>query len=219
MEQIELTAAPRQVIGKQVKALRRSGQVPAILYGRSMEPVALQVDARTLNRVLSQVGQSQLIKLNVEGQEPQMALAREIHREPITGSLYHVDFMAVSMTERIKVQVQIALVGESPAVQRGEGVLVQALNSVDIECLPGDLINAIRVDVSVLDKVDAQVAVKDLSVPAGIQILANPDEMVVRVTPVREEKVEEVVPVAEVAAEVEVIEKGKKEEEVPEEAK
>jgi large subunit ribosomal protein L25 len=90
---------------------------------------------------------------------------------------------------------------------------------VDIECLPGDLINAIRVDVSVLDKVDAQVAVKDLSVPAGIQILANPDEMVVRVTPVREEKVEEVVPVAEVAAEVEVIEKGKKEEEVPEEAK
>jgi large subunit ribosomal protein L25 len=217
MEQIELTAAPRQVIGKQVKALRRSGQVPAILYGRSMEPVALQVDARTLNRVLSRAGQSRLIKLSVEGQEPQMALAREIHREPITGSLYHVDFMAVSMTERIKVQVQIALVGESPAVQRGEGVLVHALNSVDIECLPGDLIDAIRVDVSVLDKVDAQIAIKDLAVPAGIQILANPDEMVVRVTPVREEKVEEVVPEAEAVAEVEVIEKGKKEEEVPEE--
>jgi large subunit ribosomal protein L25 len=217
MEQIELTAAPRRVIGKQVKALRRSGQVPAILYGRSVEPVALQVDARTLNRVLSRAGQSRLIKLNVEGREPHMALAREIHREPITGSLYHVDFLAVSMTERIKVQVQIALVGESPAVQRGEGVLVHALNSVDIECLPGDLIDAIRVDVSGLDKVDAQIAIKDLAVPAGIQILANPDEMVVRVTPVREEKVEEVVPVAEAAAEVEVIEKGKKEEEVSEE--
>jgi large subunit ribosomal protein L25 len=219
MEQIELTAAPRQVIGKQVKALRRSGQVPAILYGRNVQPVALQVDARTLNRVLSRVGQSRLIKLNVEGREPQMALARDIHREPITGNLYHVDFMAVSMTERIKVQVQIALVGESPAVQRGEGVLVHALNSVDIECLPGDLIDVIRLDVSKLDKVDAQITVKDLPVPEGIQVLANPDEMVVRVTPVREEKVEEVVPVAEAAAEVEVIEKGKKEEEVPEETK
>jgi len=219
MEQYELTAAPRQVIGKQVKALRRAGQVPAILYGRNVEPMALQLEARSLNRVLSRVGQSRLIKLNVQGQpEPHMALARAIHREPITGSLYHVDFLAVSMTEKIKVQVQVILVGESPAVQRGEGVLVHALNSIEIQCLPGDLMDAIRVDVSTLDKVDAQVAVKDLKVSEGIEILAGPDEMVVRVTPVREEKVEEVVPVvAEAAAEVEVIEKGKKEEEVPEE--
>jgi len=219
MEQYELTAAPRQVIGKQVKALRRAGQVPAILYGRNVEPTALQLEAKSLNRVLSRVGQSRLIKLNVQGQpEPQMVLARAIHREPITGSLYHVDLMAVSMTEKIKVQVQVILVGESPAAQRGEGVLVQALNSVEIECLPGDLMNAIRVDVSALDKVDAQITVKDLKVSAGVEILAEPDEMVVRVTPVREEKVEEAVPVAaEAAAEVEVIEKGKKEEEAPEE--
>jgi large subunit ribosomal protein L25 len=112
--------------------------------------------------------------------------------------------------------VRIVLVGESPAVQRGEGVLVHALNTVQIECLPGDLIDSIRLDISGLDKVDAHYSVKDLSVSAGVQILADPDETVVRVTPVREEKVEEAVPTAEVAAEVEVIEKGKKEEEVPE---
>jgi large subunit ribosomal protein L25 len=219
MEQFELTAAPRQVIGKQVKALRRAGQVPAILYGLNMEPVPLQLEIKSLNRVLSHVGQSRLIKLSVQGQrEPHMALARAIHREPITGGLYHVDFMAVSMTEKIKVQVPVVLVGESPAVQRGEGVLVHAINNVEIECLPGDLIDAIRVDVSMLDKVDAQIVVRDLKAFAGVEILAEPDEMVVRVTPVREEKVEEVVPVAaEAAAEVEVIEKGKKEEEVPEE--
>jgi large subunit ribosomal protein L25 len=159
-----------------------------------------------------------LIKLNVAGwPQSQMVLAREIQREPITGSLYHVDFMAVSMTERIKVQIQVVLVGESPAAQRGEGVLVHAINNVEIECLPGDLMNVIRVDVSTLDKVDAQITIKDLKVSEGIKILADPDEMVVRVTPAREEKVEEVVPTVEVAAEVEVIEKGKKEEEVPEE--
>src|SRR5512137_2153491 len=163
MEELELSAAPRQVVGKQVKALRRAGQVPAILYGRNVEPVLIQLDVKPLNRVLSRAGQSRLIKLNVQGRaEPHMALARAIHREPITGNLYHVDFMAVSMTDKIKVQVQVILVGESPAVQRGEGVLVHALNNVQIECLPDDLMDAIRVDVSTLDKVDEQIAVKDL---------------------------------------------------------
>jgi large subunit ribosomal protein L25 len=218
MDKIELNAAPRKVIGKQVKALRRAGLVPANLYGRSVEPASLQIDAKTLNRVLMYAGQSRLITLNVQGREPVMTIAREIQREPITGSLYHVDLFAVSMTERIKLDVRIILVGESPAVQRGEGVLVHALNTVQIECLPGDLIDSIRLDISGLDKIDAHYAVKDLSVSAGVQILADPDETVVRVTPVREEKVEEVVvPTAEAAAEVEVIEKGKKEEEVPEE--
>ena len=219
MDEIELYAAPRKVIGKQVKALRRAGLVPANLYGRSVEPASLQIDAKTLNRVLMYAGQSRLITLNVQGREPVMTIAREIQREPMTGSLYHIDLFAVSMTERIKLDVRIILVGESPAVQRGEGVLVHALNTVQIECLPSDLIDSIRLDISALDKVDAHYAVKDLPVSAGVQILADPDETVVRVTPVREEKVEEVVvPTAEAAAEVEVIEKGKKEEEeVPEE--
>ena len=218
MEQIELAVAPRQVIGKQVKALRRAGQIPVNLYGRTVEPMTLQVDARSLGRVLLRAGTTRLITLNVQGREPQVALARDIQREPITGSLYHVDFFAVSMTERIKLQVSIVLTGESPAVQRSEGVLVQAMNVVEIECLPGDLIDAIRVDVSGLDKIDAHLTVKDLPVSEGVKILADPDETVVRVTPVKEEKVEEVVPTAEVVAEVEVIEKGKKEEEeVPEE--
>ena len=218
MDQIELFASPRQVLGKQVKALRRAGLVPANLYGRAVEPLALQVDAKLLSRVLSRAGTSRLIALSVEGRkEPQLALARDIRREPITGSLYHVDFFAVLMTERIRVEVNIVVVGESPAVQRGEGVLVQALNSIQIECLPGDLVDVIRVDVSNLDKIDAQLAVKDLRVSDRVKVLADPDEMVVRVTPVREEKVEEVVPTVEAAPEVEVIEKGKKEEEVPEE--
>ncbi len=214
MEKIELAAAPRTVIGKQVKAMRRAGQVPAILYGQNMQPMPLQLDAKVLNRVLSHAGQSRLITLQLDGGE-QMALARQIHREPITGSLYHVDFLAVSMTERIQVEVPVVLIGESPAVQRNEGVLVHALNTMQIECLPGDLIDAIRLDISTLDQVDKQIAVKDLTVPEGIKILNDPDEMVVRVTPLREEKVEEAVPAAE-TPEVEVIEKGKKEEE-PEE--
>jgi large subunit ribosomal protein L25 len=219
MQQIELNAAPRKVIGKQVKALRRAGLVPANLYGRSVKPLALQVDAKSLNRVLAHASTSRLITLNVEGRpESLMALAREIQREPITGSLYHVDLFAVSMTERVKLDVRIVLTGESPAVQRGEGVLVHALNTIEIECLPGDLIDSIRLDVSGLDKVDARLAVNDLPVSAGVQILADPDETVVLVSPIREEKAEEViVPTGEAAAEVEVIEKGKKEEEEPEE--
>jgi large subunit ribosomal protein L25 len=218
MEQIELFATPRKVVGKQVKALRRTGQIPVNLYGRSVKPLALQVETKTLSRVLAHAGTSRLIKLTVQGdQDWHMTLARDIQREPITGSLYHVDLFAVSMTERIKLEVNILITGESPAVQRGEGVLVVAMNNVQIECLPGDLIDAIRVDVSNLDKIDAQITVKELAVSDRIKILADPDDTVVRVTPVKEEKVEEAVPAAEAVAEVEVIEKGKKEEEVPEE--
>jgi large subunit ribosomal protein L25 len=217
MEQIELNAAPRQVIGKQVKALRRAGQVPANLYGHSVEPQALQVEARALHRVLARTGTTRLITLNVQGHAgSQLALARDIQRESISGNLVHVDFLVVSMTEKIKVQVNIMLIGESPAVQRAEGVLVQAMNNVNIECLPGDLLDAIRLDVSKLDKIDAVITVKELPVSDRIKVLADPDETVVRVSAVKEEKVEEAVPTAE-AAEVEVIEKGKKEEEVPEE--
>ncbi len=214
MEKIELTAAPRQVIGKQVKAMRRAGIVPVVLYGRNVEPQALQIDAKVLTRVLARAGTGRLITVKLDGKE-QMALARDIQREPITGNLYHVDLMAVSMTEKIKVDVPIVLFGESPAVQRNEGVLGTTLASIQVECLPGDLVDAIRVDVSGLNKVDDQILVKDLSIPQGLEVLTPGDETVVRVTPIREEKIEEAVPAAE-APEVEVIEKGKKEEEVEE---
>lgn len=223
MEQIELNVTPRTVVGKQVSALRRSGFVPAVLYGRRVEPMSLQANDRELMRVLTRAGGSRLVALKIAGEsEPRMALVREVQREPIKGSLWHVDFYSVSMTEKITVEVPIRFEGTSPAAALNEGILTYGSDTVKIECLPGDLIDSIQVDLSGLTKVGDVIRVGELKVPDTIKILASPDDLVVRVTHITAEEVE--APVAAVAtavpAEPEVIKKGKaEEEEVVEEEK
>jgi large subunit ribosomal protein L25 len=216
MEQIELTATPRTVIGKQVKALRRAGNVPLVVYGARIQPVHLQASVKELARVLRLAGGSRLIAVKTDG-ETHMTLAREVQREPISGQILHVDLLAVSMTERLRTEVPLALDGKSPAVRRGEGVLVTGIDEIEIECLPTDLPDRIHIDLSVLDKIGAVIYVKDLRVPDAIKILTDPDEMIARVTYLAAEEVTPApVPTGE-AAEPEVITKGKVEEEVEEE--
>jgi len=219
MEEIVLNVQPRMVIGKQVKALRRAGDVPAVLYSRRGEPVILQANNRELLRVLARAGGSRLIRLNIAGaKEAPMALVREVQREPIKGTLIHVDFFGVSMTEVIKVELPIRYDGISPAVTRNEGVLIHAMDSIEIECLPGDLIDSIAIDVSILDKVGDVIRVSDLKVPATVKLLADVDATVARVSHLAGEEVEVVAGATEaIVAEPEVIKKGKAEEEEAEE--
>ena len=220
MEQIELNVQPRTVVGKQVKALRRAGEIPAVLYSRHGEPVILQANNRELLRVLARAGGSRLVKLNIAGRkEAPVALVREVQREPIKGTLIHVDFFGVSMTEAIKVELPIRYEGVSPAVTRNEGVLIHAMDSIEIECLPGDLIDAIAIDVSVLDKVGDVIRVSDLKVPDTIKLLADLDATITRVSYLTGEEVEAPTTAEAVVAEPEVIKKGKAEEEGEEEAK
>jgi len=215
MDQIVLNTSTRTVIGKQVRALRRHGQVPLVMYGAQTDAVSLQADAKELARVLRQAGGSRLIAVSTGG-ATQMTLARAVQREPISGQILHVDLLAVSMTERITVEAPIVLEGKSPAVRRGEGVLVTGINSVEIECLPGDLIDNIHVDLERLASVGDALYVKDLDVPAAVKVLADPEEMVARVTYLAaEEVVAAEAPTAE--AEPEVIARGKVEEEGEEE--
>ena len=219
MEEIVLNVQPRMVIGKQAKALRRAGDVPAVLYSRRGEPVILQANNRELLRVLARAGGSRLIRLNIAGaKEAPMALVREVQREPIKGTLIHVDFFGVSMTEVIKVELPIRYDGISPAVTRNEGVLIHAMDSIEIECLPGDLIDSIAIDVSILDKVGDVIRVSDLKVPATVKLLADVEATVARVSHLAGEEVEVVAGATEaIVAEPEVIKKGKAEEEEAEE--
>ena len=211
MEKIELAVSKRNIVGKQVNSLRRAGIIPAILYGRHIPvPMLLQMEGRVFNRVLQRAGTSRLITLNVEGDQSQLALVRQVQREPISGNFYHVDFMAVSMSDKIRLSVPVVLIGASPLVERGEGIVLQAMDAIEIECLPGDLIESVQVDISQLDQVGKEILVSDLAKAAkGIEIMADPDELIVRITFMREEELEEAAPVAE----VEVISKGKVEEE------
>ena len=220
-QQVELIAQERTVFGKQVKQLRQQGQIPGVMYGRGFDPVPVQFDHRDLRKVLSQVGGSQLISIKVQGhKKPEMALVRDVQRDPIRRDLLHVDFYRVTMTERLTAEVPLMIVGASPVIESAEGILLQGISAIEVECLPGDLVDAIEVDISDLIEVDQGVYVRDLAVPSGMDILTDQDEMIVRVVPLEEEEIVEELEeelLAPAAEEVEVITEARPEEEEGEE--
>jgi len=221
-EQVELAAEKRTMIGKQVKQLRRQGWVPGIMYGHDFDPVPLQFEERSLRQVLSSVGGSQLVGVKIEGnKQPEMALIRDVQRDPIRGNFLHVDFYRVKMTERLTAEVPLVITGGSPVIEAREGILLQGITSIEVECLPGDLVDAIEVDLSDLVEIDQGIYVRDLAVPTGIDVLTDRDEMIVRIVPLEEEELLEEEEVEEELIseleEVEVITEAKEEEVVPEE--
>lgn len=210
MEKLVIQATRRSVTGKKVGALRRDGKLPGVLYGYQIESTPILMELREASRVLAHASSSQLITINLDGKEF-ATLVREKQRDFIKGTLLHVDFQVVSLTEKIRTSVGIELAGTSPAVKDYNGVVVQELDEVEVEALPQDLPDKFVVDISGLTKIGDAVFVRDLSVPSSIQILNEPEEVVVIITGAAPEISEE--EVSEEISEPEVIERGKKEEE------
>ena len=201
MKQIEIQAAPRSVLGKKVRFLRRDGYVPVHVFGHNVESVALQADAVQLHRVLVQAGKTRIISLKVDkGSEPRNVMVREVQRNPMTGELLHVDFYQVAMAEKIKAEVPIVLVGQAPALKIKDNMLVQVLNNITVECLPALCPASVEVDLSSLAEARQEVKVKNISLPAEIAIVNDPEAAIARIVVLRAEK-EEVVAAAAVAPE------------------
>jgi large subunit ribosomal protein L25 len=217
MEELVLKANRRTLLGKQVKAMRREGKLPAVIYGHYIDPISIVLDLRETTKNLTGLAPSALVIVDVDG-ETHRALVKEKQRNKISGILLHVDFLAVSMTEKLRSQVYIEIVGVAPAIKDFSGVLVTGFDEVEVECLPQDLPERLVVDVSGLAKIGDGVYVRDLVVPEGVKILEEPESMVALIA--AQAAVEEVVaPVVEevVTEEPEIIEHGKKEEEEEEE--
>jgi large subunit ribosomal protein L25 len=210
-----LSANLRSVIGKQVRALRRQGRLPAALYGAGTEPLSIELEVRAASKILDRASGSTLLQLHLEGQE-HMVLVREVQRDVIRRNLLHVDFLKVAMDVRITAEVPIELVGRAPAVEELGGVLVTGINSVEVEALPSDLRDRVTVDLETLVKIDDSITAGDLFLGEGVELLTDPAELVARVIYQVEEVLEEVVEpeVVPVAAEPELVERGKREEEL-----
>lgn len=208
---IQLVATQRTVTGKQVGQLRRAGQLPAVMYGPVTPPQPIQLDAREAGRLLRRVHGAQLIDLTVDGQAHKVLL-QDLQRNSIRGDFEHVDFYAVDMTREIRVRLPIHLVGASFAVTSLSGVLVRGLTELEIECMPADLIDSVDADLTPLKEIGSVITVKDIYAPKTIKVMNDPDDMVARVTyQAKEEDLS--TPTTATTADVEVIEKGKIEEE------
>lgn len=213
METYALKAAKRTVLGKRAKQLRVDNILPAVLYGPNVKTQPIQLDARSFQRIFDATGESSLIDLTVDEDEPMKVLVHDTSRDPLTGHITHVDFYQVDMSKKITTDVELSFTGEPPAVKEAGGVLVTPIDSIEVECLPKALVHEITVPLDGLRTFKDSVTVKDLVVPEGITIMHAPEDVVALVKPPRSDKEMEELEqeVSEDVADVEKIEGEKKE--------
>ncbi len=203
-EKYTLSLEPRAVLGKKVKRLRRSGILPATVYGKGVEPIAVQVDARSFNAVYRQAGRTSLVELHIAGRQPLAAFIHALQRHPVTRDIIHADFRAVDLSQEVEVAVPLHIEGESPLVASGEAVLNQVLNVVEIRALPSNIPAHLTVDISGLDAFDKNIHVRDLALPPGVALATPGDELVVGLAHARAAEEEEAA-AAETPAEPELV--------------
>jgi len=207
MKALELEVSKRDVTGKKVRFLRRQGFIPGNIYGHGIESIAVQTDAKALKQLLVHTGQTDLISLKLPGAKaPAKVLLRDIQRNPRNNELLHVEFYQVRMTEKIKADVPLVLLGEAPVLKKVKGSsLLQLIDALHIEALPDDLPHNVEVDVSVLDEIDQVIYIKDIPLSKGVTLFSEEDWVVVKVAEARKVEEEVVEEITEEAEEVEVV--------------
>lgn len=203
MQKNTLKAEKRKVLGRKVKKLRREGVLPANIYGKKIKSLSIKFPVVDFEKVYKAAGETGIVEITV-GKQKKPVLISNVQLDPVTDKPLHVDFHQVDLKEKTTADVPIELIGESPAEKQGLGTVVQSINEIEVEALPKDLPDKFEIDLSKLVKVDQTVQVKDLVVDTKkVKILAEAEQMIVKVEPPRKE--EEVAP-------------PPSEEEVPEEA-
>lgn len=202
--------------GKNVnRRLRKSGRIPAVIYGPGKQPIAVSVNPNEIRAILhSESGKNTIFGVTVDGAAQHNAMIKDYQLDPIKGGLMHTDLLEIAMDRKLQLTVDIELIGDPEGVKIGGGIMDFVTRSIEVECLPSDIPESIKVDVSHL-KINDYIRVKNLQVDPKVTVLTEPEVVVVTVVP----PVKEEVPVEAAAAEPEVIKKGKTAEEGEEEKK
>lgn len=203
MDNLQLKATDRKP-GKITPAkLRKTGLLPAVLYGNKVPNQSLTVNLGEFEKVLRKAGESTIVNLMTEDGKTHPVLIHETQKHYLTSQPIHVDFYEVSMTTKLKAKVALEFTGEAPAVKTAGGVLVKVLNEVEVECLPADLPHNIAVSLLSLKTLQDTIHVKNLEAPAKVKILTPGDELVVKVQPPRDVEADLAAPVVEDVSKVE----------------
>jgi len=193
MKHATLEAEPRTVLGKKVGRLRRAGKLPANIYGHNVQSTAITLDAHDFGLLYRHLLPTTVIDINVVGQTRPVLLAKAT-TSPRSGQPIHIEFKQVNLREKVTATVQIVGVGESEMLARGDAVLLQSLDSLQVSALPDDLPPDVEVDLSALVDFDVAIHVGDLMLDrAKVEVLTPRDELVFKLTPpqMRDEESEE----------------------------
>ena len=202
MATLELKATKRHIEGKKVQELRRTGVTPAHLFGPGVESLAIQCDTSNLRNILAEAGHTQLVTLKLGHEHnPRTVMIREVQIDNFRGALLHVDFYQVKLTENIRVNVPIILIGDSAAAKMKGNSLVQELNDLTVQCLPANIPNKVEVDVTPLVTADQLIRIKDLPAIKDVTIINDMGVVVARIAVEVAEVVEEKPKAAEEGAE------------------
>lgn len=181
MEQIPLTSQKRTVLGRKVKKLRAEGSIPAHVFGHKIKTIHVQVKESDFAKVYGKVGETGIVNLAVDGQRKPV-LIRNVQVHPVTDAPLHIDFYQVNLTEKVKVNVPVEVVGEAPAVEKKIGLLLTPISEIEIEALPADIPEKIEVDIAKLENVSDEIKIKDLKVDRSkIEIHADQELVIAQI--------------------------------------
>ncbi len=155
------------------KELRRDSYIPAVVYGSDSKLKAIKIKNSVLEKVYAKAGESSLVDLKINDEEPVKVIFKEIQRHPVKESFLHVDFFEVDMKNKITTEVPLNFVGEAKAVKEQGGIILKNMDTVEIECLPGDLIDVIDVDLSVLENLGESIKLEDLKLPENVSLVSQ----------------------------------------------
>ena len=209
MERVVIKASKRDVLGKKVSQLRREGKMPGVVYGHHIEPISIVMDAHDVTRAMMGLTPSSIITIDIDGEE-HAALIRERQRDYLRNRFIHIDFQAVSRTEKIRARIETVLEGVAPAVKNYNGIVLHEKEYIEVEALPEHLPERFVVDISKLEKIGDMIRISDMAISDDVTIFDDVNDVIVSISGVKEDSAEEEEEAS--ADEPEVVEKGKKEE-------
>ncbi len=209
---ISLKATPRAK-GENLTALRKTGSIPAVVYGAGQTTASILVGLKDFQKAWQTAGESGSIVLELPDKKIDV-LIHEIANDPVRGIPAHVDFRAIDINKPIEANVPVEFTGVAPAVKNGLGVLVKVVHEIEVRGLSKDIPHTLEVDVSTLETLENQIMVKDIKLPKGVEALANEDDVVASIASIQEESAEPATAID--FTQIEVEKKGKKEEEAAE---
>ena len=180
---MELIANKRDLKGKKVKVLRTQDRLPGVVFGKKIGSIPIWVEKNDLLEIHLASGETGLISLNLEGQT-YAVLAQSFQIDPSSRQPLHVDFLNVDLNKRVKIEIPLEIVGESPAVSLGSGLLLVLHDHLEVECLPKDIPSQIEVDVSRLEKVDDGITISQLGIDHSlVKVDLDQNDLVVKIEP------------------------------------
>lgn len=207
-----VTAQLRASRGKnEARRTRRSGLIPAVIYGAFKDPVAVSLIPKDITKIIhSKTGHNSIFDVEIEGVERTPVIVADEQYDPIKGNLLHIDLRRIDLSRKLRVAVPVHVTGEAKGVKQQGGVLDVVTRTIEIECIPDDIPNQFDVDVTEL-MIGSTIRVSDLALKAGVRVLTAGDAVIAHVVGIKEEVV--ATPVAAVAEPEVAVKKGKKEEE------